>query len=548
VVQLSSTTDAARVRAAAPGRGTRPRTCADGGRAHALPPSLARARAAGLRSVRRAPAPARPPVVPVPPRVPPAWLLAALLERRPSGRVQPDGWRRAVLLLELYHQQARTREKGRRVSGCIRTGTHEAAARLAGAEQATPDAVRPADHGPPDHTSVRRSNALLAQAGAIESRLVEDDEHQARGTDIRLLALPKPSAEALARAEAMLERWTRERGAGWLAALEAYQAKARRFDDVDADDGREGAPPCGVSPEEKPVGPDLSASARARATHADNDNGAGEQTGCETVAWPPSATAAQQAVTQIEAFTGDDEHPIPRLRLLRIAIWTRYHGAAQLAAVTPRVLTPLGGLSPAQLQRFERDARAWRRLQHLAPGDGPDLTLGALLLRLGSCIGGGGCEFPDAWLTPRERRDRIEPRVLPVIARRFHALVADLRTEARRRRQLRRAATAANWPAWLAPGADGRPRADGPHGRYLAAHWLPTDRELAGLETRHTLRAATLAAFGHIPNHVELRAEDGGYALIPLRRPGANRAHNPDRGPRRPWIRRGPWPSRARFR
>ena len=227
---------------------------------------------------------------------------------------------------------------------------------------------------------------------------------------------------------------------------------------------------------------------------------------------------------------GNEEHPIPELRLLRIAIWTRYHGAAQLAAVTPRVLTPLGGLSPAHVQRLERDARAWRRLQHLARGDGPDLTLGALLLRLAACVR-GGCEFPDAWLTARERTSAIEPRVLPVIARRLHALVADLRTEHQRRRQLRRAAAATSWPAWLAPGDDGRPRAAGPHGRYLAAHWLPTDRELDGLETRHTLRAATLAAFGHIPDHVELRAEDGSYALIPLRRPGADRAHDPDRGP-----------------
>jgi hypothetical protein len=545
-VLLGSATDAARVRAAASGRGARRRTCADEGRARTLPPSLARARAAGLRSVRRAPAPERPAIEPVPPRIPPAWLLGALLERRPSGRVQRDGWRRAVLLLELYHQQARTREQGRPVSGCIRTGTHETAARLAAAEQPTQDAGRPAAGGP-DHTSVRRINALLEEAGAIECHLVEDDEHQARATDIRLLELPKPSPEALARAEALLERWTRERGAGWLAAVEAYRAKARRFDDVDAQDGREGAPPCGVSPEEKPVGPNLSASARTRVWRADNGNGSGEETGFETFAWPRSAAAAEQAVTQIEAFVGDDAHPIPELRLLRIAIWTRHHGAAQLAAVMPRVLTPLGGLSPAQLRRLERDARAWRRLQHLAPGDGPDLTLGALLLRLAACIRGGS-EFPDAWLTPRERCGQIEPRVLRVVAGRFHALVADLHTEARRRRQLRRAAAATNWPAWLARGADGRPRAAGPHGRYLAAHWLPTDRELAGLEIRLTLRAATLAAFGHIPDHVELRAEDGGYALIPLRRPGADRAHNPDRGPRRPWIRRGPWPSRAGLR
>ena len=155
---------------------------------------------------------------------------------------------------------------------------------------------------------------------------------------------------------------------------------------------------------------------------------------------------------------------------------------------------------------------------------------------------------PTRWLTARERTSAIEPRVLPVIARRLHALVADLRTEHQRRRQLRRAAAATSWPAWLAPGDDGRPRAAGPHGRYLAAHWLPTDRELHGLETRHTLRAATLAAFGHIPDHVELRAEDGSYALIPVRRPGADRAHDPDRGPRRPWVRRGAWPSRLGFR
>ena len=115
--------------------------------------------------------------------------------------------------------------QGRRVSGCIRTGTHEAAARLAAAEQASPDAGGPADGGP-DHTSVRRINALLEQAGAIECRLVEDDEHQARGTDIRLLELPRPSPEALARAEATLERWTRERGDGWLAGVDAYRAKA----------------------------------------------------------------------------------------------------------------------------------------------------------------------------------------------------------------------------------------------------------------------------------------------------------------------------------
>jgi hypothetical protein len=472
--------------------------------------------------------------------------LAALIERRSSGRVQPDGWRRAVLLLELYQQQARTREKGRRVSGCIRTGTHEAAARLAAAEQATPEAGGLAD-GRPDHTSVRRINALLEQAGAIECRLVEDDQHQARGTDIRLLELPGPSPEALARAEATLERWTRERNAGWLASVEAYRAKARRFDHADGKLGGEGAPPCGVSPEEKPVGPNLSASARARAKQADNGNCAGEKTRFETVAWPRSATAAEQAATQIEAFVGDDQQPIPELRLLRIAIWTRYHGASQLAPVTPRVLTPLGGLSPAQLHRLERDAHAWRRLQHLAPRDGPRLTVGALLLRLASCIR-GGCEFPDAWLTPRERCDRIEPRVLAVIARRFHALVADLHTAARRRRQLRRAAAATNWPAWLALDDHGRPRAVGPHGRYLATQWLPSDRELGGLEIRHTLRAATLAAFGHIPDHVELRAEDGGYALIPLRRPGADRAHDPDRGPRRPWARRGTWPSRARVR
>jgi hypothetical protein len=153
---------------------------------------------------------------------------------------------------------------------------------------------------------------------------------------------------------------------------------------------------------------------------------------------------------------------------------------------------------------------------------------------------------PDAWLTARERSSAIEPRVLPVIARRFHALVADLRSQARRRRQLRRAAAATSWPAWVALAQDGRPRAAGPDGRYLAALWLPTDRELDGLEIRHTLRAATLAAFGHIPNHVELRAEDGSYALIPLRRAGADRAHDPDRGPRRGWVRRSSWPSRAR--
>jgi hypothetical protein len=427
----------------------------------------------------------------------------------------------------------------------IRTGTHEAAARLAAAEQGTPRARGPA--AGPDHTSVRRINALLEQADAIECRPVEDDEHQARGTDIRLLELPRPSTDALARAETLLERWTREREPGWLAAVEAYRAKARRFDDVDAEDGRESAPPCGVSPKEKLVDRDLSASARPRAGQADNRNGAGEETEFETFAWPRSAATAEQAVTQIEAFEGDEKHPIPELRLLRIAIWTLYHGTAQIAAVTPRVLTPLGGLSPAQIRRFERDAHAWRRLQHLAPGDGPDLTLGALLLRLASRIR-RGCEFPDAWLTARERTSAITPCVLPVITRRFHALVADLCAEARRRRQPRRAAATTSWPAWLALDDHGRPRVDGPHGRYLATHRLPTDGELAGLEIRHTLRAAALAGFGHIPDHVELRAEDGGYALIPLRRPGADRAHDPDRGPRRSWVRRGAWPSCARGR
>jgi hypothetical protein len=545
-VLLGSTNDATHVRDGAAGRGARARTCADEGRARALPPSLARARAAGLRSVRRAPAPERPPIEPVPPRVPPAWLLGALLERRPSGRVQPDGWRRAMLLLELYHQQARAREKRRRVSGCIRTGTHEAAARLAAAEQPSPDTGGPAAGGP-DHTSVRRINALLEEAGAIECHLVEDDECQARGTDIRLLELQRPSPGALARAETLLERWTRERDGDWLAGVEAYRAKARRFDDIDALPGGEGAPPYGVSPEEKPVDPDLNAGARTRVWRPDDGNGVGEETGREPFAWPRSAAAAEQAVTLIEAFVGDEAHPIPELRLLRIAIWTRCHGATQIAAVTPRLVTPLGGLPHAQLRRLERDARAWRRLQHLAPGDGPELTLGALLLRLAACICDGH-DFPGAWLTPRERSGQIEPRVLPVIARRLHALLADLRTEARRRRERRRAATAASHPPWLALDDAGRPRSDGPHGRYLAAHWLPTDRELDSLQTRHTLRAATLAAFGHVPSHVELRAEDGGYALIPLRRPGADRAHDPDRGPRRPWVRRGTWPSRARVR
>ena len=510
---------------------------------------LAIAKAAGWRSVVEAPAPERPEVTPVPECVDPVWLLARLYELRPSGRVQPAGWRRAVLVVQMCEMAARTREKGRQVSGTVRVGTHELAVRLAAIE---------GKGARPDHTSARRILHLLQDVGAVALTVVEDDQGQARATDVQLLGLCEPSVAALAWARARLTKWTREKNRRWLAPLKLLNARrAAGQAPARAPHSFESAPPPfgGAATRHPEDGtphnferlveqrPSARAHAPARPQSAPPRSKRSAdpriERGTQVLAGPVSPDLAARLLR--DAVEVDAGH-LPPLVVLRAALAVHLGGADGARWV------PLGGLSDKHAERLERDALKWMRWREHATPELRDLTAVGVLMRLASQVAAThDGEPPRDWLTTRERTGATPaPSLLTVLARRFRVVLADASAEHRRHRELHRHdAQSVRWPAWLVLDADGLPTITGPFGRYLAVEVLPSDAELASVETRQALRAAFVARGATAPTHAELRAADGSYAIVPItRRPLAR----PDdyihdgRGTGRVWTRRGAWP------
>ena len=182
-----------------------------------LSPALAAAKARGVRDRRACDAPARPLVTPVP--APPAAVeLCALLDATARARGAAHGvdlrrYSSCRALLAMLHSLARTRERGRPVSGTVRS-SWSYLAKLLGELLAW---EREPDHdanGDRHQSSLRRWLRELEAAGLARTTIVYDREGQERGLDVELLAVPALDPDALEHAQARLARWRQRYGDG----------------------------------------------------------------------------------------------------------------------------------------------------------------------------------------------------------------------------------------------------------------------------------------------------------------------------------------------
>jgi hypothetical protein len=184
-----------------------------------LPPALAAAKTRGVRSRRACDAPERPPVTALP-APPSAAEFCALLDAaaRARGAAYGVDFRRyssCRALLATLHSLARTRQRGRAVSGTVRSSWGYLAKLVDEllAWQQDPDHDH-YDNAERRRSSLRRWLRELQAAGLLRATIVFDDEGQERGVDIELLKVPEIDADALKRATDRLARWRRRYGDG----------------------------------------------------------------------------------------------------------------------------------------------------------------------------------------------------------------------------------------------------------------------------------------------------------------------------------------------
>jgi hypothetical protein len=521
-----------------------------------LPPALAAAKARGVRSRRTCDAPERPPVTAVP-APPSAAEFCALLDAAARARGATFGvdFRRyssCRALLATLHSLARTRQRGRAVSGTVRSSWGYLAKLvdelLAGEQDPDHDHY---DNAERRRSSLRRWLRELQAAGLLRATIVYDDEGQERGVDIELLAVPAVDADALARAADRLARWRRRYGDGpqlaeqrsgaILARLEQRRRKTKaRFA------RRRSHPPSSLDTSGPPLtgavgaaigsskASDLceaSCSARARAQKPgqtrsqapDSTNGlaassaltaAGEEGGREALLrarwalWEQQIAAALAVCASFEATVQD---PLPDLPVLRLALAAHCQGVVALAHGEP-----IGGLSPRLLGRLRRAATAWLRWR---PSGAPDAA-GELLRRAALDPGAELGALVRAFVVAAHRQ-----------ARQARARQPERLDAAHRRAQRHSQAILDAWPAWLQ--RDGDRLVLDPGERFLQVDRLPAAAELNNPELRRWLRAITALQWFAPASAVELTDPDGRYAYIPL---VAGALDGDDERTRGPWT------------
>jgi hypothetical protein len=519
-----------------------------------LPPALAAAKARGVRSRRTCDAPERPPITAVP-APPSAAEFCALLDAAARARGATFGvdFRRyssCRALLATLHSLARTRQRGRAVSGTVRSSWGY----LAKLVDELLDWQQKPDHDHYDNAERRRSSLRrwlreLQAAGLLRATIVCDDEGQERGVDIELLAVPAADADALARAADRLARWRRRYGDGpqlaerrsgaILARLEQRRRKTKaRFA------GRRSHPPSFLDTSGPPLkgavgavvgsskASDLcegSCGARARAqkpqqtrsqapasasplTASSALTAAGEDGEREALLRARWALWEQQiaaAIAVCSAFEATVQDPLPDLGALRLALAAHCQGVIALSHDEP-----VAGLSPRLLGRLRRAATAWMRWR---PSGAPDAA-GELLRRAELDPGAELGELVRAFVVAAHRQ-----------ARQARARQPARLDAAHRRADRQQQAILDAWPDWLQRAGD-RLVLD-PGERFLQVKRLPTAAELNNPALRRWLRAITALQWFAPASAVELTDPDGRYAYIPLVAGALERDDERTRGP-----------------
>jgi hypothetical protein len=504
-----------------------------------LPPALAAAKARGVRSRRACDAPERPPVTALP-ASPSAVEFCALLDAaaRARGAAYGVDFRRyssCRALLATLHSLARTRQRGRAVSGTVRSSWGYLAKLVDEllAWQQDPDHDH-YDNAERRRSSLRRWLRELQAAGLLRATIVFDDEGQERGVDIELLKVPEIDADALKRATDRLARWRRRYGDGpelagrrsgaILARLEQRRQRiAARFA------GRRSHPRMSLNTSGPPltgavgaaVGPskasalcEASCGARARAqkpgqtrSQAPNNANAtttssvltaasekGEREALRRARWTLWEQQIAAAVAVCAAFEATVHDPLPNLGALRLALAAHCQGVIALSHGEP-----IDGLSPRLLGRLRRAATAWMRWR---PDDAPDAA-GELLRRAEQNPGAELGELIRAFVVSAHRQARWARAQQPA---RLDA--------AHRRADRQQQAILGAWPDWLQRDADRLVLDAGQ--RFLQVKRLPTAAELSSPMLRRWLRAITALQWFAPASAVELTDPDGRYAYIPL--------------------------------
>lgn len=549
----------------------------------ALSPALAaakRRRTAALKragldphraDVRPCPAPARPAATPLP-ALPSALELCALLDGAARARgvrgVHRGRFASCAALLCALHAVARARERGRPVSGTVRTSWGWLA-RLVGPEVGwSPE---------PDHeananlrrSSLRRWLRELEAAGLVRVAIVVDELGQERGQDIELL--PAPTLDDVERACARLQLTTWEhrhgpttRSSAILARIDKRRAAtavryAPRRARAQASDVS-GLPPKGAYGGRGPsnlgqysgVG-----SCGARGRHESGDSTSEGDTRCQPrdssaapttssadgspcgtedrrsvsswrddLAAPIATLEARQAAAdaawtpRIDAATRiclvhrpTPDAPLPSLAALRLALAGRLQGTLALAGGAP-----VAGLGDKLCRQFHAAAGVWVRSRPASA-----LSPAAELLRraddAAGCIDLG--ELVRAFRRDAKRAARA---ARADNTRRLNA--------AHRRAKRDQAAILAAWPNYIRRDERDRLVMDAGE-RYIQLTRLPDWAQFERASLRRWLRDVTAWQWGTPADAVEFTDPDGRYAYVPL--DAARLAQDGDRT-RGPWI------------
>ena len=547
-------------------------TPSSGRRQAALSPALAtakRRRAAALEragrdprraDVRPCPAPARPAATPIP-ALPAALELCALLDAAARARgvrgVQRSRFASCAALLCALHVMARARERGRPVSGTVRTSWGWLA-RLVGPEVGW----RPE----PDHdanaalrrSSLRRWLRELEAAGLVCVAIVVDELGQERGQDIELLPAPTLDDVERARASARLAAWERRHGpttrsSAILARIHKrrtaiavrYAPRRTRASDVSGLPpkgayGGSGSPnlsrssgvgSCGArgrhwsrdSTPERHTRSQPHESSTAPTTSSADGSPSGTEDRESVASWRDNL-AARIAVLEVRqrideatriclAHRPTPDAPLPSLVALRLALAGRLQGTLALADGAP-----IAGLGDTLRRQLHTAAGAWlRSLPRSAPSPAAELLRRA---------DDAPSRLDLAELIRAFRRDakRAARAVRANSTRRLNA--------AHRRAERDQAAILAAWPDYIR--RDDRDRLIMDAGdRYIQLTHLPDRAELERAGLRSWLRDVTAWQWGAPADAVELTDPDGRYAFVPL--DAARLAQDGERT-RGPWI------------
>jgi hypothetical protein len=556
-------------------------TPSSGRRRAALSPALAtakRRRAAALEragrdprraDVRPCPSPARPAATPIP-ALPAALELCALLDAAARARgvrgVQRSRFASCAALLCALHVMASARERGRPVSGTVRTSWGWLA-RLVGPEvgwRPEPDHDANADLR---RSSLRRWLRELEAAGLVRVAIVVDELGQERGQDIELLPAPTLDDVKRARARAQLTTWERRHGpttrsSAILARIDKrrtaiavrYAPRRARASDVS------GLPPKGAYGGSGPS--NLSRSSRVGSCGARGRHWSGDSTSeRDTRSQPRDSSTAPTTATFHGAPRGTEDRgpvsswrndfaaridalqarqaaadaawtprieeatriclahrptpdaPLPSLAALRIALASRLQGTLALADGAP-----IAGLGDTLCRQLHTAAGAWlRSLPCSAPSPAAEL-----LHRADDAAG----RLDLAELVRAFRRDakRAARAARANSTRRLNA--------AHRRAERDQAAILAAWPDYIR--RDDRDRLVMDAGdRFIQLTRLPDRTELERAELRRWLRDITAWQWGTPADAVELTDPDGRYAFVPL---DAGRLAKDGDRTRGPWI------------